>query len=93
MVHDLAGGDEPVERGHRFVINGETQRGVGFYQFMNRNGKRSSAAYAYLAPLAKDSRISVKLHSKVSKVNIENGCARSVRYVDKAGAQKTAHSN
>ena len=27
------------------------QRGVGFYQFMNRSGKRSSAAYAFIAPL------------------------------------------
>jgi choline dehydrogenase-like flavoprotein len=33
-------------------FNGPTQRGVGFYQFMNRSGKRSSAAYAFLAPLA-----------------------------------------
>jgi choline dehydrogenase-like flavoprotein len=83
------------EKGEPFNhdFNGETQRGVGFYQFMNRSGKRSSAAYAYLAPLAKDSRITVKLRSKVNKINIENGRARSVTYVDKAGVQKTAYSN
>ena len=28
-------------------FNGPAQRGVGFYQFMNRHGRRSSAAYAY----------------------------------------------
>ena len=28
-------------------FNGPTQRGVGFYQFMNRNGHRCSAAHAY----------------------------------------------
>ena len=33
-------------------FNGPSQRGVGFYQFMNRRGKRSSAAYAFIAPLA-----------------------------------------
>ena len=32
-------------------FNGAAQRGVGFYQFMNRRGKRSSAAYAFIAPL------------------------------------------
>ena len=32
-------------------FNGASQRGVGFYQFTNRAGKRSSSAYAFLAPL------------------------------------------
>ena len=32
-------------------FNGAAQRGVGFYQFMNRRGKRSSAAYAFIEPL------------------------------------------
>ena len=32
-------------------FNGPTQRGFGFYQFINRRGKRSSAAYAYIEPL------------------------------------------
>ena len=35
-------------------FNGPKQRGVGFYQFTNRRGKRSSAAYAFLAPLEGD---------------------------------------
>jgi choline dehydrogenase-like flavoprotein len=35
-------------------FNGPAQRGVGFYQFMNRRGKRSSAAYAFIAPLEGD---------------------------------------
>lgn len=37
-------------------FNGPAQRGVGFYQFMNRRGRRSSAAYAFLAPLETDPR-------------------------------------
>ena len=37
-------------------FNGPQQRGVGFYQFMNRRGKRSSAAYAFLAPLERQSQ-------------------------------------
>ena len=44
-------------------FNGPTQRGVGFYQFMNRHGKRSSAAYAFIAPLKDDPRLTVKLRA------------------------------
>ena len=44
-------------------FNGQTQRGVGFYQFMNRSGKRSSAAYAFLAPLADNPNLTVRLNA------------------------------
>jgi choline dehydrogenase-like flavoprotein len=73
-------------------FNGENQRGVGFYQFMNRHGKRSSAAYAYIEPLAKDPRLTVKLQSKVSRINIEGGCAKSVTYKDASGTEHTVFS-
>ena len=42
-------------------FNGPSQRGVGFYQFMNRRGRRSSAAYAFIAPLADDPNLTVRL--------------------------------
>ncbi len=45
-------------------FNGPHQRGVGFYQFMNRRGKRSSAAYAFLAPLEGDPNLTIRLHRK-----------------------------
>ena len=59
-------------------FNGPTQRGVGFYQFMNRSGKRSSAAYAYVEPLKDDPRLTVKLRAPVRRINIENGRAVGV---------------
>jgi choline dehydrogenase len=71
-------------------FNGPTQRGVGFYQFMNRRGKRSSAAYAYVEPLKADPRLTVKLRATVRRINIENGKAVSVTYRDAAGVDKTA---
>jgi choline dehydrogenase len=72
-------------------FNGPTQRGVGFYQFMNRRGKRSSAAYAYVEPLKADSRLTVKLRAAVQRINIENGRAVSVIWRDSSG-EHTAHA-
>lgn len=82
------------EKGEPFTtdFNGPTQRGVGFYQFMNRRGKRSSAAYAYIEPLRNDKRLTVRLRARVTRINIENGRAVSVSYVDEGGNEHTVHS-
>lgn len=66
-------------------FNGARQRGVGFYQFMNRHGKRSSAAYAYVTPQKDNPNLTVRLHCAVQKVLIENGRAIGVSYKDKSG--------
>ncbi|WP_395817373.1 GMC family oxidoreductase [Devosia sp.] len=66
-------------------FNGPGQRGVGFYQFMNRKGKRSSAAYAYVEPLKADTRLTVRLRAAVQRINVENGKAVSVTYRDNTG--------
>jgi len=74
-------------------FNGPSQRGVGFYQFMNRAGKRSSAAYAYVEPLRNDPRLTVKLRAAVRRINIENGKAVSVTYRDASGIEQTAFAS
>ena len=66
-------------------FNGSSQRGVGFYQFMNRAGKRSSAAYAFLEPLKHDKRLTIRLESRVERVKIENGRAVGVVWRDSHG--------
>lgn len=71
-------------------FNGDTQRGVGFYQFMNRRGKRSSAAYAFIAPLAGRRNFTLELNARVRKVNIENGTAKSVSFRDGKGIDRIA---
>ncbi len=73
-------------------FNGPTQRGVGFYQFMNRAGKRSSAAYAYIEPLKNDTRLTVRLRAAVSRINFENGRAVSVTYTDAKREEHTVFS-
>jgi choline dehydrogenase len=73
-------------------FNGPTQRGVGFYQFMNRNGRRCSAARAYVEPLNSDSRLTVKLQARVRKILIENGRATGVIWADASGQVHTARA-
>ena len=73
-------------------FNGSTQRGVGFYQFMNRGGQRSSTAYAYVEPLKDDPRLTVKLQSRVRRIDIENGRAVGVTYRDASGREHTARA-
>lgn len=66
-------------------FNGATQRGVGFYQFMNRRGKRSSAAYAFIAPIEGRKNFTLELNARVSRIEIENGRAVGVTYKDAKG--------
>jgi choline dehydrogenase-like flavoprotein len=61
-------------------FNGHTQRGVGFYQFMNRRGKRSSAAYAFIEPLRKNPLLTVKLNAPAHRVVVDGKRAVGVSY-------------
>jgi choline dehydrogenase len=72
-------------------FNGASQRGVGFYQFMNRHGRRSSAAYAFLTPLEKDPRLTVRLQARAERLLIEDGRAVGVLWRDKKGAEHRSY--
>ena len=72
-------------------FNGPSQKGVGFYQFMNRRGKRSSAAYAFVEPLKDDPRLTVRLNAEVSRILVENGRAVGVAYRDASG-ERVVHA-
>jgi choline dehydrogenase len=86
FVQSVQGMGEPYN--HDF--NGPRQRGVGFYQFMNRRGRRSSAAYAFLAPLEKNPRLTIRLQSRVHRIDVENGRAVGLRYRDASGTERRA---
>jgi choline dehydrogenase len=73
-------------------FNGPSQRGVGFYQFMNRKGQRCSAAHGFIDPLGGDSRLDVRLRAQVESIVIEKGRAVGVRYRDANGASVTARA-
>jgi choline dehydrogenase len=70
-------------------FNGPSQRGVGFYQFTNRSGRRCSAAYAYLAPEADNPSLVVRLHSPARRLIVENGRAVGVVHADRSGGERT----
>jgi choline dehydrogenase-like flavoprotein len=74
-------------------FNGATQRGVGFYQFMNRQGKRSSAAYAFIEPLRNNPRLTLKLNAAVNRIVVEDERATGVTYRDASGAEHTAQAS
>ena len=70
-------------------FNGPAQRGVGFYQFMNRNGRRSSAAYAYVEPQKANANLTVRLNARVQRILIEGSRAAGVVYRDRDGTDHT----
>jgi choline dehydrogenase len=74
-------------------FNGPSQRGVGFYQFMNRSGRRCSAAYAYLAPESTNPNLVVRLQSPARRLVVENGRAVGVVHADPSGAKRTVHAD
>lgn len=74
-------------------FNGASQRGTGFYQFMNRRGKRSSAAYAFLAPLEGDPHLTIRLRARVRRIIIDKGRAVGVVYRDARGQEHEVFSD
>ncbi|SHG78662.1 choline dehydrogenase [Cognatiyoonia sediminum] len=69
--------------------NGEEQEGVGFFQLTAKNGRRCSAAVAYLNPVKSRENLEIITHAQVDKVVISEGRATGVVYSDRSGNQKT----
>ncbi len=69
--------------------NGAQQEGVGYFQLTTRNGRRCSAAAAYLKPVRDRDNLQILTKAQVSKVNIEGKRAMSVSYADSAGKEQT----
>ncbi len=61
-------------------FNGETQEGVGFYQINTKDGKRMSAARAYLHPASRRANCHVETQAHVTRILFENNCATGVEY-------------
>jgi choline dehydrogenase len=67
--------------------NGATQEGIGYSQVMMRDGVRSSAASAYLAPVRGRSNLRVLTDSLVRRILVENGRAVGVELERKGGVE------
>src|SRR5699024_8588039 len=61
-------------------FNGATQRGVGTWQINARDGRRCSAADAFLRPALATGRITLRTGTPVLSLLVEKGRAVGVRY-------------
>lgn len=60
--------------------NGKQQKGVGHFQFTTINGKRHSAAVAFLKPVLKRDNLTAITRARVQKIEIHNDKAVGVEY-------------
>ena len=69
---------------HKFNkdFNGEDQEGVGYYQTTQKNGKRCSAAKAYLVPALARDNLTVLTDTNVDKIIMDGDRAVGVRCFD-----------
>lgn len=61
-------------------FNGATQEGVGYYQVTQRDGKRCSAAVAYLHPARARANLEIRPNCHSEGIVLEGRRARAVRY-------------
>jgi choline dehydrogenase-like flavoprotein len=73
-------------------FNGAEQEGVGFHQTTTRNGRRGSAAQAYLAPVRDRKNLTVVTEAQVRRVVVERGRAVAVEY-QQDGSSELARAN
>lgn len=68
--------------GHRVTddFNGEVPEGVGCYDFNIRDGRRCSAATAYLKPVMNRKNLHILTGAHVTRIAVENGQAIAVEY-------------
>jgi len=69
--------------------NSADQEGVGFFQLTTRNGRRCSAAVAYLNPVKSRENLHIITNAQAEKIVIEDNRATAVIYKAKGGARHT----
>ncbi len=67
--------------------NGASQEGVGYFQLTAHNGRRCSAAVAYLRPARRRENLRIITRAHVRRIEITEGRARAVLYRDRSGAE------
>jgi choline dehydrogenase len=72
-------------------FNGATQEGVGVYQISTRNGRRMSAARAFLRPAMKRPNVHVEMKALATRILFEGERAVGVEY-ERKGTTDTARA-
>jgi choline dehydrogenase len=73
-------------------FNGPRQDGVGWYQLTQRDGRRCSAATAYLHPAMSRPNLTVHTEALVTRILLNGGRATGVTYL-RRGETETARAN
>jgi choline dehydrogenase len=68
---------------HVADFNGPEQEGVGTYQLTVKNGRRNSAARAFLRPAMRRGNLAVLTHAQVTRVVMEGGRAVGVEVMQR----------
>lgn len=68
-------------------FNGGRQEGAGLFRVTVKNGKRSSAAVAYLNPARSRPNLTVRTETTVTRINVEGGRATGVTCAGPHGAE------
>ena len=71
-------------------FNGAKQEGAGFYQLTQRDGRRSSAASAYLGPAAGRKNLEVRMGVQVTRIVVEGSRAVGVEIMTAGGREIAA---
>lgn len=72
--------------------NGEKQTGASFFQFNIKDGKRNSAAVAFLKPVLNRPNLNAITKAHVSKIIFESNKAVGVEYLDKNKKKHIIHA-
>ena len=67
--------------GYNDDFNGEQQEGIGYYQTTQKNGKRCSAAKAYLVPIKDRDNLTVLTDTHVKEIITEGDTATGVECI------------
>ena len=80
---------------HKFNtdFNGHHQEGVGYYQVTQKDGKRCSAAKAYLEPIINRENLTIHTDMHAYRIIIEDGIAKAVELIDKNHNKITINAN
>ncbi|WP_308917133.1 choline dehydrogenase [Jannaschia sp. LMIT008] len=81
--------------GYRFNpdYNGADQEGVGYFQLTTRNGRRCSAAVAYLNPVRKRPNLRIVTGAQADRVVIQGRRATGVAFRGTDGIERIAHAS
>lgn len=74
-------------------FNGENQRGFGRFQVTQKQGRRWSAARAFLDPAKSRKNLSIMTDALVTRVLLIGDRARGVEYIDKQGMPRVLTAN